>query len=182
MRYLRRKMLSSAGLSTLVTLSGCLWTGSAPDTSPPSTAECPDEPRVPAVETRPDEGTVPAIPSRPGSLTERAVVAYVDAYEYALAYRRNTRHGALREFFLDGVAEAVWTGEDGVRCEFDELVPHGRYVGDDGEEYTFDVGRYAAAYLVTDDAVWRAESRPAEQTRRLSPPDPRADGELLECF
>lgn len=178
----RRKILLSAGVSAIVGVSGCLWTDSAPDTSPPSAADCPDEPRVPAVETRPDEGAVPAIPSRPESLTERSVVEYVDAYEYAFAYRRNTKLGPLRAFFLDGAAEPVWVGDDGVHCEFHEVVPHGRYVGDDGEVYTFDMGRYAAAYLVTDEAVWRAESEPANRTRMPDPPDPRGDGEVLECF
>ena len=176
----RRKILLSVGASAVAGVIGCTSTLSSPDTSPPNANECPDEPQVPAVEGGTTEQEAPEIPSSADSLTEDDVVKYVETYEYAYAWRRNTRRGVLREFHLDRTADPVWSGEDGVFCEFDTLAAHGRYEADDGEEYYFDLAPYAASYLVTDDAVWRAETDRAD--RPPEPPDPKEDGKILECF
>lgn len=173
----RNVLLLAAGAAG--SLAGCLSTFAGPDTSPP--ADCPDEPRVPDLERHPDGEEPPAIPSPPDSLTEEAVVEYAEAYELAYVWRRHSGRGALLDFSFDGEAEAVWSDGDGVHVEFDVVFYSGDYRNEDGEEHHFDGGSYVGSYLVTGDAVWRAETD-VDPHDPADPPGPREDGELLECF
>jgi len=58
----------------------------------------------------------------------------------------------------------------------DAALAHGRF-GEETPRGHFDSPTYPFAYLVTDEAVWRAEG-----SHREEPPDPRSAGTLLQCF
>ena len=176
----RRGLLGFVGATTALGLAGCLSGESGPDTSAPDSADCPDEPRVPEPGSG-AEGDPPAIPSRPDSLAEDAVVEYAEEYEHAYVWRRKATEGTVHQFSLHAEPEVVWAGDEGVHVSFDPIIPHGQYEDEDGEEGHFGNTAYATSYLVTDEAVWRAE-KVVGLDGEDDPPAPREDGELLACF
>ena len=175
----RRRVLQFVGATSALGLAGCLSRFDGPDTSAPDPADCPDEPQVP--ESGAGEDDPPEMPSSPDSLAEDIVVEYVEAYEHAYVWRKKAAKGGLHQFSLHGVPEVVWAGDEGVHIVFNPIIPHGHYEDDEGEEHHFGNTAYATSYLVTEDAVWRAE-KVVGLDGEDDPPAPREDGELLACF
>ncbi|ELZ22219.1 hypothetical protein C475_16943 [Halosimplex carlsbadense 2-9-1] len=143
----------------------------------PSPSACPAEPRVP--EPSADHGDLPSIPDPPDTLGETSARTYVETYEYAYKYREMAGYGeGLVEFNLDLSTEASRVGPNAVLVTSGYAMDHGRWTDGEGTPYGyFDGYRYSFAYLVTHEAVWRATRRETE-----NPPDPRADGAVLECL
>lgn len=167
--------------TVIVGISGCTVLTGDSDTSTPAPEECPDSPRVPETESHPKGEEPPPIPDPPESLNEKTVAAYVEDYERAYIWRRSTKRveGGVKRINPVEATE-VKSVNDGVIVEFRSIQPSGEWVNDEGNEYHFDDPRYSASYLVTEDAVWRAESEWGDQPPE--PPDPRSDGTLLECY
>jgi hypothetical protein len=141
----------------------------------PDRSACPAEPRVPAHEFEPENLT--PVPSPPESLDPAAVRCYVEQYEIAYKWRAVADdYGGVREFHVDTSPETAVAGEDAVLVEDDAALAHGRF-GEETPRGHFDSPTYPFAYLVTDEAVWRAEG-----SHREEPPDPRSAGTLLQCF
>lgn len=149
-------------------------TRSLPTVSPD---ECPAEPRVP--DTVVDEDDMPPVPDRPESLDDEAVTEYVSDYEYAYKYRSMAGYGdGIVEFNLTIEPTVAERGSSWVVVTSDYTQDYGRWDDGDGTPHGhFDGYRYSLAYLVTDEAVRRATNRETGD-----PPDPREEGQLLECF
>lgn len=126
-----------------------------------------------------DPAELPSVPDRPAALEPEPVRSYVENYEYAYKYREMAGYGqGIVEFNLEVNATAESVSPNAVLVAAGYAMDHGRWDDGDGTPHGyFDGHRYSFAYLVTDAAVWRATHRETG-----TPPDPREDGFLLECF
>jgi len=160
------------------TISTGTRTPAVPITDPEA---CPNEPRVPTPNSEPAD--IDPIPDPPESFDDSTVLSYVKAYEFAYKRREWSGYGeGIPEFHLSMTTEATAVGEYAVLVTAGFAMAHGRVDLGDGTPYGyFDGARYTFAYLVTEDAVWRAEQSLAGAPSG-DPPDPRSEGTLLQCF
>lgn len=210
----RRRILRVASVGTVTTVVGCgrrvnrggtavssdsptdAPTPSDPPTVslPPKPTDCPTEPRVPDGTPDPNGAEIPRLPDPPDSVTSaepidpEAVAEFVKQYELVYRWRDFAEGplGPLTEVFLEGVVEVRTAKADWVIVDVTGFLA-GNWDPDPtetGAPGNFDNAEYRASYLVTREAVWRAQTEPGGDNydSEYAFPDPAADGELLECF
>lgn len=179
----RRRLLRSCGAALLVGVAGCRSWSDTPNTRPPDPSECPDEPRVPAADPHQDGADLPPTPDHPDPLDETSAGTYAEAYELAREWRAVTAtfSAPVMKVRIEASVEAERINEEVVLVTVNAR-PSGRiaFDGDTDSPGHFDGALYTASYLVTTDAVWRAESERGDEYP--SPPPPREEGTLLVCF
>ena len=81
----------------------------------------------------------------------------------------------------EATVEASRVDDEAVLVELPAVTPSGRvaFDGNVDDPGYFDGWRYSAGYLVTTEAVWRAESE--RDSENPSPPDPVDDGWVVVC-
>ena len=177
----RRVLLRSAGL-VLAGLGGCAAGYEPPPHPEPE--ECPDSPRMPDADPHPDGADLPPVPDPPAELDEASAVAYAEAFELAREWRATTAtyDGPVTKVRTEATARASRVDDETVLVELPAVTPSGRvaFEGNVDESGHFDGWRYSASYLVTTEAVWRAESERGSEYP--PPPDPVDDGRVVVCF
>ena len=177
----RRALLRSTGLA-VVGLGGC---ATGYDLRPRLDAEeCPDSPRMPDANPHPDGADLPSVPDPPAELDEASAVAYAEAFELAREWRATTAtyDAPVTKVRIEATTEASRVDDEAVLVELPTVTPSGRvaFDGNVDDPGHFDGWRYSASYLVTTEAVWRAESERGSEYP--PPPDPVDDGRVVVCF
>ena len=171
----RRVLLRSTGL-VLAGLGGCAAGYEPPLRLEPE--ECPDSPRMPDADPHPDGADLPPVPDPPAELGEASAIAYAEAFELAREWRATTAtyDAPVTKVRTEATTRASRVDDEAVLVELPTVTPSGRLAS----EGHFDGWRYSASYLVTTEAVWRAES---ERGSEYPPaPDPVDDGRVVVCF
>ena len=194
---IRRRTVVCAVLSGVYTPSaGCLdQSHSKTPIRPATTGEnqtqvatvpqgCSESSRAPTARTEPSSTPIPQLPDPPGAITKEAVTEYAETYEFVYRWRTraDTLPSPITELNLDAVVEVRERGADWMIVDITGRLA-GKWDPDPDEtdsSGSFDGVKYRASYLVTAEAVWRAEAR--DGPFNFSTPDPARDGTLVECF